>query len=676
MAVKVSGGDAAKDTPVSTSGSVVVKDRFEITSGKPLPEFDSQPALAFSCTHMRDASRKVFALVCDPKMPPRLDVASVLRRLDHRNLMRPLEFDVVEWAPEGRRCPVLILDRPGGDRVFSSLEETRAPMQEELVTRYFIEPVSQILREMHSMNMYHRMIRPNNLFWMNGEGREMVLGECVSCQPGVTNPSVYETLECALSSVAGRGEGGPENDLYALGVTALALLIGKSPLAGMSDEETVALRHSIGSYGAFVQNQRISLTMMEPLRGLLNDVPSERWTLEELSLWLNGRRLSPKQQAMPTKASRGLPIGGKDYVTAREVARALQQNWDLAGQVITGGTLDVWLRRSLSQDDMVDAVNEAKAGGADNPDKLIARVIIALDPEGPVRLKDFSATLDGLSGLIAAFADDPSARKLFVAVMNMSLMSFWSDKQAHLRADHIRRLSRLDRIRAVLNQTGLGFGMERVVYELNPGYPCLSEIFERDFVYTIDAVLPALERVCAEGDPPGRLIDRHLAAFLGTHFKRPIGTELKDLEYSGEQQEGLVAQFSILSVLQDTLHRSMEFPALCEYAAKKLEPAVERFYSRERRKKVLAKISKAAKSGKLQDLLNIIDDTEELAMDKRSFDFAAQEYAQATRSLIRLMRDMQNRELLAEDIGGQLAGAVSLLAAIVTVGIAGTFAIF
>ena len=676
MAVKVSGGDAKSDAPVSNTGTVVVKERYEVHSGKPIPELDSQPAVAYACNHLRDPTRKLFALVCDPKMPPRMDVVAIMRRVDHRNLLRALDYDVIDWAPEGRRCPVLIMERPAGTRVFKSLADENLPMQEENVTRYFIDPVCQILREMHAMGTFHRMIRPDNLFWMGGEGREMILGECYSSQPGVTNPSVYETMECALSSVAGRGEGGSENDLYAVGVTILALLTGKNPLQGHSDDEIIALRHAAGSYGAFVQNQRISLTMMEPLRGLLNDEPAERWTLEELALWLNGRRLSPKQQAMPTKASRGLIIGGGEHVTSREVARGLHQNWDLAGPIITGGSLDVWLRRSLSEDDMVEAVNDAKAGGAESPDKLIARVIIALDPEGPIRLKDFSATLDGVSGLIGAFADDPSARKLFAAVINMSLMSFWSDKQPRLRADHIRRISRIDRVRAVMNQTSLGFGMERVVYELNAGYPCLSKIFERDFVHTVDLVLPALNRVCAQPEPPDRLIDRHVAAFLATHFKRPIGTELRDLERSGEQQEGLVAQFHILTALQETLHRNTEFPELCAYAAKKLEPATERFYSRERRKKVVAKIRKAAKSGKLQDLMNIIDDNEELAIDQRSFDHASQEYAAATRSLIRLTRDMQNKEVLAEDIGGQLAGAVSLLACIVTVGIAGTFALF
>ena len=676
MAVKVSGGDAKSDAPVATTGSITVKDRYEVHSGKPLPMLDSQPAVAYTCNHLRDPTRKLFALVCDPKMPPRMDVVSIMRRVDHRNLLRALDYDVIDWAPEGRRCPVLIMERPGGTRVFQGLDQERPPMQEELVTRYFIDPVCQILREMHAMGTYHRMIRPDNLFWMNGEGREMILGECYSSQPGVTNPSVYETLECSLSAVAGRGEGGSENDLYAMGVTILALLIGKSPLHGLSDDDIIAMRHASGSYGAFVQNQRISLTMMEPLRGLLNDEPGERWTLEELSLWLNGRRLSPKQQAMPTKASRGLIINGKEHITAREVARGLHQNWEQAGPVITGGSLDVWLRRSLSEDDMVEAVNEAKMGGSDSPEKLISRVIIALDPEGPIRLKDFAATLDGVAGLIGAFADDPSARKLFAGVINMSLMSFWSDKQPRLRADHIRRISRIDRVRAVMNQTGLGFGMERVVYELNGSYPCLSKIFERDYVHQVDQVLPALERVCAAADPPSRLIDRHIAAFLATHFKRPIGTELRDLERSGDEQEGLVAQFQILNALQETLHRNTEFLALCEFAANKLEPATERFYSRERRKKVLAKIRKAAKSGKLQDLLNIIDDNEELAIDQRSFEHASNEYAAVTRSLIRLTRDMQNKELLAEDIGGQLAGAVSLLACVVTVGVVGTFAIF
>jgi hypothetical protein len=669
MALKVSGGGAG-ETPMATGRTVLVRDRYEIDSGKPLPDFDSPPALAYACVSKRDTKRDLVALICDPKVPPRLDIVGVMRRIDHRNIMRAVDWEIVDWPPEGRRCPAIILERPMGKKVMSSLDVEIPPMQEERVSRYFIEPVTQVLREMHGMGTYHRMIRPDNLYWMRDEGGEMVIGECFTSPPGITNPLVYETLECTLSSVAGRGEGSSENDMYAVGVTILALLTGKTPLQGRPDEEIQRLKLAQGSYAALVQNNRISLTMMEPLRGLLNDDPAERWTIEELMLWLNGRRLSPKQQVMPTKGSRALTVGGRDYTTAREIAYAMHRNWDQAVALIQTGALDTWLRRSLGEDDRVEAVNLAKAGG-DNTDKLVARVLIALDPEGPIRLRAFSSTLDGMAPLIGAFADDVEARKLFGSVIGMSLFSFWMEQQRRLDTEHVRHMTRLEKIKALMNQTGFGMGMERVVYELNASLPCLSPRFERDYVPFIDHVLPALNRIAASPEPPTILVDRHMAAFVSTHFKRAIGPELRDIDRAPDEREGRQAQVQMLSTLQENLHRNVPFPELCEHLATTLDPVVERFHSRDRRERVVARIKKAAKSGRIQDILDVVEDNQEITEDTNEFNGATREHARATGELLLLMRDIKNKPALAEEIGGQLSGAIALLGCVATVGVAG-----
>ena len=70
--------------------------------------------------------------------------------------------------------------------------------------------------------------------------------------------------------------------MYAVGVTTLALLIGHSPCFGMSDDEIIERKLAMGSYAALVAEERVSLTMMEPLGGLLKDDPLERWGLEDL----------------------------------------------------------------------------------------------------------------------------------------------------------------------------------------------------------------------------------------------------------------------------------------------------------------------------------------------------------------------------------------------------------
>lgn len=678
MALKVSGGEAEADedrgdgAPVSDGAPLLIKDRYQVHPDQPIPDFDNAPAVAVRVTHVRDSDRALYGLVCDPKLPPRLDIVPSVHRVDHRNLQRVVDWGVVDWPAEQRRCPVVVMERPAGRRLFKTVTTENPPMTEERVTRMFLTPVVNILRDMHGLGVYHRNIRPDNLFYFDGDERELFIGECFSAQPGTNQPALFETMECGLAAPAGRGEGSAEHDLFAVGVTVIAMLTGKVPLAGKPDEEVMARRLQVGSYAALVQNQRISLTMMEPLRGLLNDDPKERWTLEDLSLWLNGRRLSPKQQVMPTKASRGFTFVGRDYFTARELAHAMHRNWDAAAAPIRDGSLDTWLRRSLSEDDRVEAVNEAKGGlsETDDVDKLVARVLIALDPDGPIRLRDFSATIEGVGSLIGLHSQDTQARNLFAKAIQLGLGQFWLEQQRKVEPNQLRFLTRLDKSKMVMNQSGLGFGVERVAYDLNPNLPCQSPLFERDYIATIEHLLPAYERLAKRrGDPedrPRRLIDRDVAAYIMVHYKRPSGSELRDIEREGDEPAGRIAQIRLLANIQDYQHKKGEFPALCAMAASILEPSIERFHSRQRRKKVTERLRKAAKGGRLSELLAVVDDQGEVQADERNFSSAVADYAQSVEQTIAVKRDIKNRQQLAREIGGQLASTFSALGATVS----------
>ena len=73
---------------------------------------------------------------------------------------------------------------------------------------------------------------------------------------------------------------------------------------------------------------------MKALRGLLNDDPQERWTLEDLGMWANGRRGSPIQQAVESRAARSYSFMNKDHYTCRELAQTMSENCDMEINII------------------------------------------------------------------------------------------------------------------------------------------------------------------------------------------------------------------------------------------------------------------------------------------------------------------------------------------------------
>lgn len=646
-------------------GTVIVKGRFEIFMDTPLPEYDSPPAFAYKATAKRD-NRALIALICDPKLPPRIDSISNFHRVTQNGIMRVVDWDVVDWPLENRRCPVVLFTHPTGRRVFVDKNTVRQKMSEDQVTRGFLQHVVQTLHEIHQSGETHRALRPENLFFADETEEQVILGECFSAPAGVMQPICCETLENAVTSPSGRGPGTSHHDMYSLGVCLLALLSGEYPCKNISDGEIIRQKYSVGSYSTLIQHHRISQSMTEVLRGLLNDDANERWSADDLGLWLNGRRLSPKQPILPGKATRPFDVGDESFSSARELAHGFAQHWDLAGAPIADGSLDGWLRRSLGDEPTTEAVSQAKSAGESDKDRLIARTIIALDPAGPIRYRSLSANLLGLGTFIGINSHNQDARKDFAAVLTIGLGGFWLEQQFTTRPENVAAAGRMEKNRATLVRGGLGYGLERIIYELNESFPCRSLTFERDYVPTLEHLIPALDRAATEqGEKIQRLVDREIAAFVGANFRRAIGGELRDMD-DPDPAINIIGQLRLLGHVQDAVSRDFKAIALCRAAARLSKPAVDRFASRQLRKRAYAKLAKAVKNGKIYDLIEIIDNARELELDRRAFAHATNEFTKSGAELITLHRDMRNAERIAATVGGRISSGLSgILAAII-----------
>jgi hypothetical protein len=124
----------------------------------------------------------------------------------------------------------------------------------------------------------------------------------------------------------------------------------------MEDEQILQTKIERGSYPALVGQVRLPLAITEVVRGLLVDDSRQRWTVNDLDLWLSGRRLSPKQPQVARRAARPLEFQGQDLWFARTAARALGRNPAVSTPIIENGELDKWLRRSLGDDARADVV--------------------------------------------------------------------------------------------------------------------------------------------------------------------------------------------------------------------------------------------------------------------------------------------------------------------------------
>ena len=635
QAAKAAAGKTGGDSPAGKSGAreIALGKYITIDRSVRLPHLDRPTAQAYAATDSRTPTEQVFVLVCDPKVPPRLDALQGLAKLRGVPLMIPVDWGPVAWSDGGERRYAICYDRPV-DPILAPSGGDLPQMREDQLIERILRPVFRTLREMYARGLTHRALAASNVFLADGGNGACLMGECASAPAGMTQPAVYEPIDAGQALPVGRGSGALSDDLYALGVLMALILRGQDPFQNSDPAAVVAQKIARGSYAAIMGQARVSLTLMEPLRGLLCDRLDERWTIHQLETWLNGRRQSPKQPSLPSKARRAFTFQGRDYWTAPSLAHALASNWPEALRVLSSGELERWAERSLADDkqskQLAQTLASAQAGDGGD-DRALARALVALDPAAPVRLRDFAARIEAIPQALALGFDDRDRRTAFVEVLRSKLPQRWLEAQPQQRPDHPQALQQFERMLWYIERDQPGFGMERVLYEYNAGWPCQSPLLAGSYVSDMEDLLPALELRAEQDIPDSAPIDRHIAAFCGANMKPPPDRMIQGL---GDPSPANRAQATV-SLLADLQRRygPNQLPALCEWMARRLAPLTDSLHNRPVREKVKRRIERAVKSGSLAELRAACASAELRQRDKQAFTQAKAQYAQLAKDI-------------------------------------------
>jgi hypothetical protein len=290
--------------------------------------------------------------------------------------------------------------------------------------------------------------------------------------------------------------------------------------------------------------------------------------------------------------------------------------------------------------------------------RLTARTCIALDPEAPLRYGDFAIAIDTFSyALVGAFNGRGSLQTIG-EILTARLPQLWVGFQrAGLRPDlmALTTAKPFEMLRRFAEDPRAGFGLERVLYELNPTLHCLSPLLQAARVSKVNGMLPALEAAAALGALGDGFIDRHIAAYIAAN-SRHLGREC--FEYlGGSPRQRVLGTLGILAHLQSTSGPAT-VPALGKLLAVQAATLVDMFHSRQRRTRVQAEIAKLAEKGALSDLFWLLNGSSEPARDAHDFAVAQQEYAAVEKALALSRRTEAARPARAIELGGS-AGVVT-----------------
>lgn len=652
-------------------GSVVIRERFLVNGGKPLPNLDSPNAKAYMAEDRHDLSRDLFALVCTPGVPLRTGAMKQFKANPGPGVLELIDYESVFWPVIGQRSMVVIYERPVGGRVIDQIKSNHTRITEYDIPRKVIQPIVDGLRHIRSLGLAHRAVRPDNIFFLDEDMQEIVLGDCVTAPEGFDQPLMYEPLERALANPAGRGTGSTVDDMYALGASLVVLTLGGNPIERMKGEDLLFRRTNLGSYAAVCGNARIPLSLLEPLRGLLSDNPGERWGLDEIANWLNGLKQTPQQKKPARKGDTPFRFGGRDHTNVRTLAHAFNRQIPEAVKTLKDETFHAWIKRSLGESNIsetlkgfVDTANFHKEDYQGTDEYLIARCCAAMDPYGPIRYKGVSVYLDGFGPMLAMEVIRNGSVQTLTEIITREVYQFWVSDRANF-LDSLEIAQMFAQMKAWLANNDPGFGLERCLYELNPGLSCQSPFVIEEGIIEINQLLPALDRAANHADTHTKPMDRHVAAFIAARFNEDIHPHLRALA-AGKESTAVIGMLSLLAFLQWKLKADPVF-GLTSWIGGLMGPAINGYHSRTTRRELEKEIPKLVRRGSLPDMFDLIDNAEKRREDQDGYADAVEEYSACADEIASIEGKDNELQEKAERTGQKTAATISIITTMIAV---------
>jgi eukaryotic-like serine/threonine-protein kinase len=695
-AARMAAGEAAGEVAATEQARSLplLAGRWEIDPSQPLPAYDRPSATAYAARDQAAPDRSLLAWVCATELPIRAPAAHLLQGTEMPGLLELLAFGPIPWPSREARRMVLIGARPSGEPIAAAFRKREAIGNETELTRLLLRPVLQGLMTLAEMGIAHRGIRPDNLWLSTEDSGGAVLGDALAGPAGYDQPVAYEPLDRACASPAGRGEGKAADDVFALGVTLLALIGRCDPALGRSDAALMQARLDQGSFAALTEGVRLPLPLLEPLRGMLADAPQLRWTLRDVDAWLQGRQ--PAMRVGPAREpTTPFSLAGERHLTARALAAAVVRHPADAIRAVYSGALARWVRTELHDPSLALRLAEATAAGGDSSgdsqrkvDALLAKVALLLDPLGPIRYRGLSFTPDGfgpaLAHAVTGNGDDAQAAAQAIALRlpylretlqpaempperqrspTFAMLPEPQRSPTFAMLPEPQRSPTFAMLEVFLRSAQPGFGLERCLYEANPGLHCLSPRIRARCVTDLAELLPALEAAAAEGMAVGGPLDRHVVAFVAAH----AGADLAPL--LGKLADADPAEHVGLLAFVDARHPGPPTPQLAAWIGRSLPPFVAAFHNRETRAVVERQLRRAIARGDLSAMSAVVCDRQRRRLDRRGFEAARAAYARLEAEIAALASSEPVRRRMARAAGVHAAAMIACAAASASAGV-------
>jgi hypothetical protein len=632
---------------------------YEILIGKPLPELNSSYAKAFE---VLDTKQKgfLYALILPNNLPIRFSTLQRLRKVFHNSLANIIDagftdvdggkfgnFAIVCERPIGLPLDKFIATQERGEREDGSTDYFLA---ESVITSKIVEPINDLLKTLNEEGLSHGSINHSKIFVEDDEGVPKIkLLEPVSEPCGLSQYHQYETIHRAQATPLGKGENTIVDDYFALGTLVFYCMFGDLPDTKSNVTDFLSKRLAVGTYTTYMGNTEVTSRMVDLLRGLLNDITDERWGYQQVSEWVKGKRFNLIRPTFRKESVRSYLIDNAKHFTRRSLANYYYQNWEDASQDLRTKKIMKWLELSVGKQNqseeigsLINTTGGEKTRSRKDDDELIAKTLLILDPVAPIRFRNISAHVDGLGVVLANAWTNRNQSELqeIREIFSLNLADFKVVKDIFTDRSSERWL--LQRLNTFINIDAYGFGIERCLYDLNPGLPCQSQLLSNQFVIDLGHLIHYLndnaERL-AEFEP----VDRHVAAFISGRLEmsKPLQTNIAGASLTRIHKEK-IAKLTLLYYAQKRMNIN-RLTGLTNWLVNNLEEDFSSLINGQTLKQDFLKdLNKAGKSGSISNILEVLTSGGYFSKNRNGFAEAKGQYTSLSNSVRLHGRALEN----------------------------------
>lgn len=611
--------------------------RYKINLSNALTEFSTDFAKAYEATDTGDNHAPCVAYILEPGRVHRQRIIERLMAIEHRAVLPLKAAGLVELSTGNAERFVVIYQRPSGQPLSEWVEQKRLSHSPHYLLEHIFIPLLTGLEHFSAMDITHGLLNPANIYF---DGKVAVMGQCVAGPCGHGQPFCFESVERMQSHPCGKGEGTISQDHYAVAVLLLYCVHGQAHFAPFTPENLMPKMLKEGAYNALMRDREVPEIFYDFLRGVVTLSPEERWGEKQIKTWLGGKRYNVLPPPPPSEAVR--PFEFKDMLISnrRELAHLFASDWVGMVPALANSTLAHWVTVSLRNKELAELIARLCRTAIDLSGKndtqlaeILSNIVLLLDQLGPVRIRGMAFHVEAIGSMTAeVMAQNATVELQFLAkFVETNMVNYWITMQTKRQPDfHLDdRLNdlvhRLDRLRNCIRNSGHGFGMERMLYDLNPDLACQSPLFQDRCVRSLPQLLRQLDKTCnkIEGD---EIIDRHISAYIASKLQIHNEIRLNELaSIPALATSKLMIALHLLAMVQERVE-PMRLPGLTHWFAVRLLPMMDSIHSRTLRQKMKTMLVNIAPLGLTPKLAELLISADYAAADSAGFEKALNSY--------------------------------------------------